>query len=334
METKQKKAKSLYLMKIFMEETDEKHGLTLKEINAKLEAYGIKPVSRNTLYGDIEELRVFGLEILSEQRGTNLCYFLASRDFELPELKLLVDSVQASRFMTEKKSRELISKLEGLVSQHEAQELHRQVLITGRVKSMNESIYYNVDKLNNAINLDSQIRFQYFQWDVGKNMVLRHDGDFYTVSPWALVFDNENYYLVAYTNGEIRHFRVDKMVNITATGDPRKGRDMFHEDEYTRKSVFGMFGGEVTSVILEAENRMAGVIIDRFGVETPMRPIDRNHFEARVEVAVSQQFIGWIIGLGPEIRIAGPTPVVRQVQREVRRLMSQYLPPEEQNTAE
>ena len=161
-------------------------------------------------------------------------------------------------------------------------------------------------------------------------MVLRHDGDFYTVSPWALVFDNENYYLVAYTNGEIRHFRVDKMVNITATGDPRKGRDMFHEDEYTRKSVFGMFGGEVTSVILEAENRMAGVIIDRFGVETPMRPIDRNHFEARVEVAVSQQFIGWIIGLGPEIRIAGPTPVVRQVQREVRRLMSQYLPPEEQ----
>lgn len=332
MEIKQKKAKSLYLMKIFMEETDEDHGLTLKEINAKLEGYGIKPVSRNTLYGDIEELRMFGLDIITDQRGNNLCYFLATKDFQLPELKLLVDSVQASKFLTEKKSRELISKLEGLASQHEAQELHRQVLISGRVKSMNESIYYNVDKLNNAINLDSQIRFQYYQWDVGKNMVLRHDGDYYTVSPWALVFDNENYYLVAYTNGEIRHYRVDKMVNITATGEPRKGRDMFHEDEYTKKAVFGMFGGDVMPVILEADNRMAGVIIDRFGVETPMMPIDKNRFEARVEVAVSQQFIGWIIGLGPEIRIKGPMPVVRQVQREVRRLMGQYLPSDEQKT--
>ena len=161
-------------------------------------------------------------------------------------------------------------------------------------------------------------------------MVLRHDGDYYTVSPWALVFDNENYYLVAYTNGEIRHYRVDKMVSITATGEPRKGRDMFHEDEYTKKAVFGMFGGEVMPVILEAENRMAGVIIDRFGIETPMMPIDKNRFEARVEVAVSQQFIGWIIGLGSEIRIKGPTPVVRQVQREIRRLIGQYLPPEEQ----
>ena len=328
METKQKKAKSLYLMKIFMEETDEDHGLTLKEINARLEAYGIKPVSRNTLYGDIEELRVFGLDIITDQRGNNLCYYLGAKAFELPELKLLVDSVQASKFMTEKKSRELISKLESLASRHEAQELHRQVLISGRIKSMNESIYYNVDKLNNAINLDSQIRFQYYQWDVDKNMVLRHDGDFYTASPWALVFDNENYYLVAYTNGEIRHYRVDKMVNITATGDPRKGRELFHEDEYTRKSVFGMFGGDVMPVILEADNRMAGVIIDRFGIETPMRPIDKNRFEARVEVAVSRQFIGWLIGLGPDIRITGPTPVVRQVQREVSRLIEQYMPPE------
>ena len=329
METKQKKAKSLYLMKIFLEETDEDHGLTLREINARLEGYGIKPVSRNTLYGDIDELRTFGLDIITDQRGNNLCYFLASKAFELPELKLLVDSVQASRFMTEKKSRELISKLEGLASRHEARELHRQVLISGRVKSMNESIYYSVDKLNNAINLDSQIRFQYWQWDVDKHMVLRHDGDFYTVSPWALVFDNENYYLVAYSNGEIRHFRVDKMVNIAPTGEPRKGRDLFHEDDYTKKSVFGMFGGEVVSVVLEGDNRMAGVVIDRFGTDTPMTNVGGNRFEARVEVAVSPQFIGWIIGLGPDIRIAGPTPVVRQVQREVRRLMKQYLPPED-----
>lgn len=330
METRQKKAKSLYLMKIFMEETDEEHGLTLKEINAKLEACGIGPVSRNTLYGDIEELRTFGLDIITDQRGNNLCYYLGSRAFELAELKLLVDSVQASRFMTEKKSRELISKLEGLVSRHEARELHRQVLISGRVKSMNESIYYNVDKLNNAINLNSRIRFRYFQWDVGKNMVLRHEGDYYTVSPWALVFDNENYYLVAYTDGEIRHYRVDKMMNIEATGEPRRGRDSFREDDYTRKSVFGMFGGDVTSVVLEADNRMAGVVIDRFGIDTPIRPIDKDRFEARVEVAVSLQFIGWIIGLGPDIRITGPTPVVRQVRWEVRRLMGQYLPQGEQ----
>ena len=327
MEDKRKKTKLLYLARLFMEQTDEDNALTLSEINERLEGYGIKPVDRKTLYGDFEELRAFGLDIISETRNGKGYYFLGGRLFELPELKLLVDTVQSARFMTEKKSRELISKLEQLTSKAQAQQLHRQVLISGRIKSMNESIYYNVDRINEAINLDSQIQFQYFQWDVNKKMILRHDGSKYTVSPWTLVFDDDNYYLVGYEEGKIKHYRVDKMLNITSTGMPRKGKAHFHEAEYTHKSVFGMYGGDITSVTLEAENWMAGIIIDRFGLDTPMAPVSKTRFQAIIEVAVSQQFFGWLIGLGPDIRLVGPTPVIRQMKEHIRRLEEQYMEP-------
>ena len=325
MEDKRKKTKLLYLAKLFMEQTDEDHALTLSEINERLDGYGIKPVDRKTLYGDFEELRAFGLDIIGETRNGKGYYFLGERLFELPELKLLVDTVQSARFMTERKSRELISKLEKLTSKAQAQQLHRQVLISGRIKSMNESIYYNVDRINEAINLDSQIQFQYFQWDVNKKMVLRHDGAQYTVSPWTLVFDNDNYYLVGYEEGKIKHYRVDKMLNITSTGMPRMGQEHFHEEEYARKSVFGMYGGEVMSVTLEAENWMAGIIIDRFGLDTPMAPVSKTRFQAIIEVAVSQQFFGWLIGLGTDIQLVGPTPVVRRMRAYIRSLEDQYM---------
>ena len=325
MEDKRKKTKLLYLAKLFFEETYEDNALTLSEINERLDGYGIKPVDRKTLYGDFEELRAFGLDIISETRNGKGYYFLGERLFELPELKLLVDNVQSSRFMTEKKSRELISKLEKLASKAQAQQLHRQVLISGRIKSMNESIYYNVDRINEAINLDSQIQFQYFQWDVQKQMVKRHDGVKYTVSPWALVFDNDNYYLVGYEEGKIKHYRVDKMLNITSTGMPRLGKEHYHKEEYTHKSVFGMYGGDITSVTVEAENRMAGIIIDRFGLETPMIPVSKTRFQAILEVAVSQQFFGWLIGLGPDIQLIGPMPVLRQMKETIRRLEGQYM---------
>ena len=200
------KLKLLYLMKIFMEETDDAHGLTMPELIGKLNAYGVN-ADRKTLYQDMEELRTFGLDIIGEQEGRKWYYYLGAREFELPELKLLVDSVQSAKFMTDKKSSELIHKIESLASRYVAKKLQRQVFITGRVKTMNESIYYNVDRLHEAIGTDSQIRFKYYQWNVNKEMELRRDGEWYQTSPWSLRWDDENYYLIAYNSedGTLRH---------------------------------------------------------------------------------------------------------------------------------
>ena len=256
------KLKMLYLAKIFMEQTDEEHALTLAEIVSKLNSYDVT-ADRKTLYLDFEELRRFGMDIISDQRGRNTYYYLGARDFELPELKLLVDSVQAAKFITDKKSRELIRKLEGLVNQQQAAQLHRQVIISGRVKTMNESIYYNIDRLHTAINSNVQIKFQYFQWNVKKEMELRRHGAWYQVSPWCLTWDDENYYLVAYdaADDKIKHYRVDKMLKIKHTTEKRIGQDRFKEFDMAHyaKSLFGMYGGEETSVTLECDNSMVGV---------------------------------------------------------------------------
>lgn len=322
------KLKLLYLAKIFSEETDDAHGLTLPQIAEKLESYGIK-ADRKTLYQDFEELRQFGYDLIREQVGHDTIYFLGARDFELPELKLLVDSVQAAKFITDKKSHELIHKLESLVSRHQAQQLQRQVFITGRVKAMNESIYYNIDRLHEAINSDCQIRFHYYQWNVRKEMELRRKGAWYCVSPWALSWDDEKYYLVAYDaeDGKIKHYRVDKMLNIEALQAPRQGKEYFKSFDMPKysKTLFGMFGGEEKSVILQGENYMVNVLMDRFGKDIPIVPIDENHFEAKVNVAVSTQFFGWIMALGKGISITGPEPILRRMREEVRRLQQQYL---------
>lgn len=322
------KMKMLHLVRIFSQETDDEHALTLQEIIARLGAMDIK-ADRKTLYDDFEELRQYGYDIIAEQRNCNTYYHLGAREFELPELKLLVDSVQAAKFITTRKSRDLIRKLETHVSRYQAEQLHRQVYIAGRVKAMNESIYYNIDKLHEAINRGVQIRFQYGQWNVHKEIELRHDGAWYRVSPWALTWDNEKYYLIAYDAeaNMIKHYRVDKMLRITLLDEARLGRETFRAFDIARyaKSVFGMFTGEETTVRLIAENHMAGVEIDRFGKNISITPVDEDHFEAVVRVAISPQFFGWIVGLGRSIRIAGPDEVVDSLKGEIRRLNEQYL---------
>lgn len=313
---------------MFSEDTDDMHGLTLTQIIEKLNAYGIS-ADRKTLYQDFEELRQFGYDLISEQIGHSTYYFLGARDFELPELKLLVDSVQAAKFITDKKSHELIRKLEALVSRYQAQLLHRQVFITGRVKSMNESIYYNIDKLHEAINTDQQIRFQYFRWNAKKEMELRHGGNCYQVSPWALSWDDEKYYLVGYDayDCKIKHYRVDKMLNIKFVEEARQGKGHFKAFDMAKysNSLFGMFGGTESEVVLQGDNSMANVLLDRFGRDTPMVVIDDEHFEAKVNVAISPQFFGWIMALGRGITITGPEHVVRRMREEVHRLQEQYL---------
>ncbi len=321
------KLKMLYLAKLFAEETDDLHALTMQQIIAKLAAYGVN-ANRKTLYQDIEELRHFGMDILAGQEGRDYYYHLGSRDFELPELKLLVDSVQSAKFITDKKSDELIKKLESLVSVYEGKQLHRQVMIAGRIKSMNESIYYNVDALHEAIGSACQIRFRYYRWNVKKEMEFRRDGAWYQVSPWALMWDNENYYLVAYDaeDDRIKHYRVDKMVNIVATREKRLGEERVRGIDMPRytRSLFGMFTGEETSVTLEAENSMAGVLIDRFGKDIFLIPVGEDRFRTTVNVAVSRQFMGWILGLGRGIRIVAPESVVEQMRQEARAIFERY----------
>lgn len=320
------KLKLLYLTKIFREQTDEEHMLTIAEIIEKLSAYDVS-ADRKTLYTDFEELRHFGLDIISQQIGRQHYYYLGAREFELPELKLLVDSVQSAKFITAQKSQKLIKKLEGLVSKYEATQLQRQVYITGRVKTMNESIYYNVDKLHAALSADAQIQFQYYQWNVKKEMELRRGGKLYQVSPWGLMWDDEYYYLVAYDaeTDKIKHYRVDKMLRIQITDQKRAGKERyqsFNLPNYTKR-IFGMFSGEETKVTLEADNSMAGVLIDRFGKDIMLIPQDGGRFRATVDVAVSDQFLGWIVALGT-VKIVGPEAVVKKMRAKVAALSEQY----------
>lgn len=240
-------------MKILLEKTDEEHSITMQEIKESLEAYGIG-AERKSLYSDIESLRQYGMDIIGRQMDRTYYYSVGNRQFELAELKLLVDSVQAAKFITAKKSNELIKKIESMASKYEASKLHRQVYVAERVKTMNESIYYNVDMIHAAIGANSKITFQYFQWNVDKKMELRRGGSLYEVSPWALSWSDENYYLIAFDSLEdkIKHFRVDKMLHIEMEGSKREGKKCFDEFDmaiYTRK-MFGMFGGEEQMVNL------------------------------------------------------------------------------------
>lgn len=321
------KLKIMYLMKILLEETDEDHDLTLNEIVEKLKAYNVT-AERKSLYSDIENLRTFGLDIIGMQYGKTYHYKVASRQFQLVELKLLVDAVQSSRFITEKKSDELIAKLESYASKYEAKKLARQVNVNGRVKTMNERIYYSVDKIHEALNEESQIKFQYFTWTADKKMELKHGGAYYSVSPWALCWDDEKYYLVGYDNREykIKHFRVDKMADVSVVYEEREGKEEFSKmqmSEYTNR-LFGMFDGNLETVTLLCENHAANVIIDRFGTDIPLMKIDAEHFTVRVRVSVSKLFLSWIMAI-PGVKIVAPERTVDMMKSEIKRLQEMYL---------
>ncbi|WP_270853579.1 helix-turn-helix transcriptional regulator [Roseburia hominis] len=324
--SEKQKQKLLYMAQLLYERTDEDHPVTTQEVIDYLEADGIRS-ERKTVYTDMEELEDFGLDIIrvKERPGG---YYLASRKFELAELKLLVDAVQASKFITTKKSRELIAKLETLCGREQAKQLHRQVVVTNRSKAVNENIYYNVDMIYNAIAENVKIRFQYFEWTVNKEMKLRRDGSYYEVSPWLLSWDDENYYLIAYDDRsrDIRHYRVDKMLKIELTAESREGKEQFGNFDvaaYSRKT-FGMFAGEDETVTLICEDALTGVMIDRFGKEVAMRRYDETRIRVRVSVAVSRQFFGWLAGLGAAVRIESPESVVREYHEYLETILKTY----------
>ena len=292
-----------------MEETDEAKGLTLDEIIAKLENRGVS-AERKSLYDDFEQLRLYGVDVEMYREGHKAYYHVVSGQFELAELKLLVDAVQSSKFITAKKSDQLIKKIESLTSKRQAKLLTRQVYVQHRVKTMNEN---------------KQIRFQYFQWGIQKEIILKRDGAFYEISPWGLSWDDENYYMLGFDEeaGILKHFRVDKMIKVQVSEKERQGRDIYQSldmAEFARKH-FGMFSGKEETVRIRFENHLAGVVIDRFGKDVILTKDGEEYFIARVTVAVSDQFLGWLIAFHGEAKVLSPD----WVSQRMRELAEQVL---------
>ena len=306
--TENQKLKLLYLKELFERQSDEEHLLSMQDILDALAAQGIR-AERKSVYDDILCLQQFGMDIVTV-KGRNGGYFLASRTFELSELKLLVDAVQSSKFLSERKSMQLIAKLETLASQYAAGSLRRQVTVAGRVKTMNESVYYSVDLLHEAIQKNSRITFRYFDYDL--NGSRRYRPGLYTASPYALCWQDENYYLIAHSERHgLTHYRVDKMASISLTGEPRYMDAQTRELDLTEygKNVFGMFAGSREQLRLRFDRSLAGVVIDRFGRGTPCVPDGPDAFICTVEVAVSPNFFGWLASFGARAQLLSPAPV-------------------------
>ena len=312
------KEKLLYLQKIMLEKTDENHALTITEIRDLLAGYDIH-TERKALYDDLRILENYGVDIC-RTRGRDTRYFVGSRDFEIPELKLLVDAIQSSKFITHSKSLKLISKLERLVSENDGKQLQREVYVTNRVKTLNEQIYYNVDEIHSAISENKKITFRYMKWAVDfggrqkRVRVERHPGKEYLVSPFALCWDDENYYLIAYDGAEdkLKHFRVDKMEKIKIESEKRDGMSRFEKFNLAHyaKSVFSMFGGEECDVKLSVDNDLIGVIVDRFGSDIYIVRESDTSFIVNIRVVLSPQFYAWLFGLGLKARLLSPKKAV------------------------
>lgn len=321
------KLKLLYLCRYLLRRSDEEHPVTVAQMIEHLAMQDVA-AERKSVYDDMEALRLFGLDVQSVRVGSATGYFIGQRDFQLPELKLLVDSVQSSKFITEKKSLELIEKLERLTSDYDARQLHRQVYVRGRIKTMNESIYYNVDELYSAIDGDSAVTFRYYEWNAQKQRVFRRDGKRYAVSPWALMWDDDNYYMIAFDHEAdiIKHFRVDKLSGIRLTGTARQGAEAFGALDMAAYSDthFGMFSGQARQVRLCFENELAGAVLDRFGTDVSLIPVDGGHFSVTVSAAVNVQFFGWLCGFGDKVRILSPEDVAERMRRHLLSIVRLY----------
>ena len=301
MKGKNQKLKLLYLAKIMQEQTDDTHALTMPQIIDELAKYDIE-AQRKSVYDDLDALDFFGIEIIKEQEGFRTYYHCGNRDFEIAELKFLVDAIQSSKFISENKTKELIKKLEKSISIYDAKLLNREVKVTGRVKNMNESIYYVVDAIHTAISENKAIKFKYFSWNVKGEEVFRRDGAFYSVSPWALHFDDERYYLIGY--------------EVAVLDAKRKGKTEYSRQDKAKYNevYFRMYDGDIESVTLKCKNSMANVIIDQFGRNVTLRPVEDGYFTVNVDVAVSSQFLSWVIALEGDVIIQGPDSVKKAMK--------------------
>ena len=318
------KLKLLRLYEILLRQSDEEHPLSISHLIEELARWDIS-AERKSIYADLEALESMGVDIQS-RKGRNAGWFIGQREFELAELKLLVDAVQSSRFITRRKSDALIRKLEKLTSTHQARQLQRQVYVDRQVKSMNESIYYIVDTLHSAIAQNRAITFRYFDYNTAKQRVFRHDGALYDVSPFGLIWNSENYYLVAYSakDQQLRHYRVDKMSDIDITDRSREGNpERFDVADYAKKH-FGMFSGDEMTMTLRLHSSLTGVVLDRFGLDVMLIPDGQEHFTLTAPLVMSPQFFGWLFGLGSAVELVSPQAAVDAYKQQLSAVTGLY----------
>lgn len=319
------KKKVLYIADLLLKSSNETNPISMGQIIDYLESNGI-PAERKSIYDDIEALKEYGLDIIYTRDGER-GYYIGLRDFELAELKLLVDAVGSSKFISARKSKTLIDKITKLTNEQDAKSLRRQVEVTGRIKSMNESIFYNVDMIHDACRKNVNITFKYLQWKKGKKLAYKNQGKIYNVSPWMLYWEAEQYYLIAYdvNDDKIKYFRVDKMDKINLTKDKRSGEKLYKSQigkDFSHKN-FHMYSGREVSVVLEATNDIMGVIIDKFGDDVHMHQHE-DTFTISTKVIISNQFYGWLAGLSGKVKITAPEEEVKNYTAYLKKLLKDY----------
>ena len=324
-----KKLTLIYLQQLFLEKTDETHYVRMPEILSYLASKEVF-VDRRTIYTDLKLLDYTGFEIVGVQEKGGYKYHHPSRLFSTNELKFLIDSVAASKFLTEKKSKELITKIKTLGSTFDNESFNGNILLGKRIKSMNEKVLKNLDLIYAALSNNSQITFQYMKWNYQRQLEYFKNGQLYTVSPFAVSLSDDNYYLIAYdtTSNTLRHYRIDKMKNIKQTFEARTGKEYFKTFDivdYTQKT-FGMFTGKEETVTFEVYNSLAGVFIERFGEAVRLRKnLDNPHtFIARATVNISPQFYAWVFGLGKGVKILSPESVVTGFTEAAKEVLTKY----------
>lgn len=303
------KSRILYILKLLYENTDEQNTISITDIIDMLEKQGIK-AHRRTIMTDIESIEESGVDIITIKSTQNR-YFIGNREFELAEVKLLVDAVESSKLITQKKSNELIRKLSTLVSKHQASELNCHVYVDQRVKPENEEIYYTVDAIHSAINSNKQIEFKYYQYTGKKEKVFKNGGSVYSLSPYALIWSEDHYYTIGYSNkhGKISKFRVDRMAHTSVAEREIFPKPVDFEIAEYAKCVFEMFDGETKTVELKCINDLMDVIVDRFGESVNTQELGSNCFKAIVDVSISPTFYGWVFGFGGKMSILAPAEV-------------------------
>lgn len=302
------KQKLLILQKILLTETDENHKLSGNDLIDKLALYDIK-AERKTIYDDIATLIESGLDVVVEKLGHSNVYYVGSRVFQEEELLVLADAVASSRFLTQKKSNELIKKLQSLTSKHNAQHLKRTVYVGNRAKTYNEAIYYSINAIHEAIHKNYQITFRYTEYDLNKRKRYRHGGDLYKVSPYYLIWESDCYYLVCYCqkHEEICRYRVDRMTDVTVTKSKRRELSI-SEEEFAKslRATYNMYGGKTETVTLEMSNGLINVLIDRFGNSIHVTPVTQDRFTVKLEVQISPTFWGWLFQFGTDAKVVSP----------------------------
>ena len=321
------KQKILYILKILEERTDDEHRMSTQEIIDALGEYGIS-AERKSVFRDLDCLENMGYDIIRSRLGC--C--LASRTFEVAELKLLADAVQASPIITATKTKKLIEKLSSLAGPYDRAKLNRGIGSDKRSATGNESVYYSIDVIHSALSAGHKVAFYYFDWTPEKKQVLRGGGE-YLVSPWGLWWDNERYYLIAYDSesDKMKTYRVDKMKKARETDEAREGSAAYRGLDMSiySKKMFGMYGGDECTITLECENSLAGVVIDRFGRDVPITPGPASgegsgYFTFRVPVMLSNNFYSWVLQFGGRMRITEPEDARRGMKELLRRTAAQY----------